>query len=95
MFERLAQDMMHVQYKTRGNAKAADIQRAFHSKAVFAAIDVELTFVDDLPRDLRVGFAEPGKSLSGDRAPIQRQRLRSAGLQARPARCGAADQGLA
>ncbi|MDL2408670.1 peroxidase family protein [Rhizobium calliandrae] len=63
-FERLAQDMMRVQYKTRAYAKAADIQRAFHSKAVFAAIDAELKFVDDLPENLRVGFAEPGKSYS-------------------------------
>lgn len=64
LFERLAQDMMGVQYKTRAYAKAAEIQRAFHSKAVFAAIDAKLTFVDDLPEDLRVGFAEPGKSYS-------------------------------
>ncbi|NTJ10402.1 peroxidase family protein [Rhizobium lusitanum] len=64
LFERLAQDMMRVQYKTRAYAKAADIQRAFHSKAVFAAIDAKLTFIDDLPDDLRVGFAGPGKSYS-------------------------------
>lgn len=64
MFERLAADMLRVQYKTRKYAKAPDIQRAFHSRAVFAAVDAELTFVDDLPEDLRVGFAQPGKRYS-------------------------------
>ena len=62
LFERLAQDMMHVQLKTKKHAKAAGIQRAFHSKAVFAAVDGTLTFVDDLPDDLSAGFAQPGKS---------------------------------
>src|SRR6478609_148814 len=62
MFERLAVDMMRVQYKTRAHAKAAEIQRAFHSKAVFASIDAELIFENDLPEDRRVGFAQPGRS---------------------------------
>ncbi|MFK0164480.1 peroxidase family protein [Rhizobium sp. NPDC090279] len=64
MFQRLAQDMMGVQYRTRAYANAAEIQRAFHSKAVFAAVDAELTFADDLPDDLTVGFAQPGRTYS-------------------------------
>ena len=62
LFEHLAQDMMHVQLKSRKRSKAAGIQRAFHSKAVFAAVDGMLTFVSDLPGDLGAGFAQPGKS---------------------------------
>jgi len=62
LFERLAQDMMHVQLKVKRKSKAASIQRSFHSKAVFAAVDGKLRFADDLPEDLRFGFAAPGKS---------------------------------
>ena len=61
-FERLAQDMMDVQVKARKHSKAPAIQRAFHSKATFAAMDAKLTFVDDLPDEFRVGFAQPGES---------------------------------
>ncbi|MDX8450941.1 catalase, partial [Mesorhizobium captivum] len=62
LFERLAQDMMHVQLKTRRCSKAAGIQRAFHAKPIFASIDATLRFNDDLPADFRAGFAQPGKS---------------------------------
>ncbi|WP_027232923.1 peroxidase family protein [Phyllobacterium sp. UNC302MFCol5.2] len=61
-FERLAQDMMDVQVKAKKHGKAPAIQRAFHSKAVFSAIDAKLTFVDDLPEEFRAGFAQPGAS---------------------------------
>jgi len=37
---------------------------AFHAKALFAANDAELRFVDDLPEDLCAGFAQPGKAYS-------------------------------
>src|SRR5262245_40193768 len=62
LFEKLAQDMMHVQLKTKKRAKAAGIQRSFHSKAVFATASAKLVFTDDLPDELRAGFAAPGKS---------------------------------
>ncbi|WFP65884.1 peroxidase family protein [Mesorhizobium sp. WSM4904] len=62
LFERLAQDMMHVQLKTRRRSKTAGIRRAFHAKPIFASIDATLRFNDDLPADFRAGFAQPGKS---------------------------------
>jgi len=62
LFDRLALDMMQVQLKTKKASKASAIKRAFHSKGVFAAVDGTLRFVDDLPADLRAGFAAPGKS---------------------------------
>ena len=62
MFERLAQDMMGVQLKTKKYSSAPTIQRAFHSKAIFAAIDAKLKFLEDLPADLCAGFVKPGQS---------------------------------
>ena len=62
VFEKLARDMMAVQLKIQRRTKSANVQRAFHAKAVFAAKDADLRFVDDLPADLRAGFAQPGKA---------------------------------
>jgi hypothetical protein len=62
VFQRLALDIMDVQLKVRKRSKAAVIKRTFHSKAVFATIDAELAFADDLPPDLQAGFAQPGKA---------------------------------
>src|SRR5215472_9511069 len=60
-FERLALEIMQVQMKVKQRARRANIQRAFHAKAVYTAVDAELCFVDDLPADLHAGFAQPGK----------------------------------
>ncbi|HEV3231240.1 MAG TPA: peroxidase family protein [Candidatus Dormibacteraeota bacterium] len=60
-FDALARDIMAVQLKIQRRAKAAHVERAFHTKAVFAATDAELAFADDLPEDLRAGFAQPGR----------------------------------
>src|SRR6516225_7646808 len=60
-FERLALDIMRVQLKVKERAKTSTVQRTFHAKAVFAAKDAELCFVEDLPADLCAGFAQPGK----------------------------------
>jgi heme peroxidase/catalase len=62
VFEKLARDIMSVQLKIQRRAKAARVQRAFHAKSVYAGRNAELRFVDDLPQDLRAGFAQPGKS---------------------------------
>jgi hypothetical protein len=62
LFERLAQDMMHVQLKTKKRSKAPGIQRSFHAKPIFASVDARLSIVDDLPDELGAGFAAPGKS---------------------------------
>lgn len=62
VFEQLAKDIMAVQLTIKRRARAANVQRAFHTKAVFAARDAELRFVDHLPDDLHAGFAQPGKS---------------------------------
>ncbi|MER5932558.1 peroxidase family protein [Streptomyces sp. NPDC002054] len=60
IFERLATELMRVQLKSRKRSGAADIARTFHAKAVLGAENARLTFADDLPPDLRTGFAEPG-----------------------------------
>ena len=60
-FERLAVDIMQVQMVTKQRAKRTNVQRAFHAKAVYTAADAELCFLDDLPTELRAGFAQPGK----------------------------------
>jgi hypothetical protein len=51
-FDKLARDIMAVQLKIQRRAKQANVQRAFHAKAVFAANEADLRFVDDLPEDL-------------------------------------------
>lgn len=62
LFQQLARDIMAVQLKIKRRSKATKVQRAFHAKAVFAGRSAELRFVDDLPQELRVGFARPGQS---------------------------------
>ena len=62
LFQTLARDIMAVQLKIKRRSKAAHVRRAFHAKAVYATRNAELRFVDDLPQDLRAGFARPGKS---------------------------------
>jgi heme peroxidase/catalase len=62
LFAKLARDIMAVQLKIKRRSKAREIQRAFHAKAVFAGRSAELRFVDDLPPELRAGFARPGQS---------------------------------
>ncbi|GIJ56941.1 peroxidase family protein [Virgisporangium aurantiacum] len=64
-FERLAREIMQVQLKNRRRAGARGVphpvDRAVHAKATLAVDDARLTFYD-LPADLRVGFAQPGRS---------------------------------
>src|SRR5215471_4441334 len=60
-FEQLALDIMRVQLKVQKRAKTSTVQRTFHAKAVFAANNAELCFIDDLPADFCAGFAQPGK----------------------------------
>ncbi|MEU9304815.1 peroxidase family protein [Streptomyces sp. NPDC048269] len=60
VFERLARELMRVQLRSRKRSGAADIARTFHAKAVLGAENARLTFADDLPSDLRTGFAQPG-----------------------------------
>jgi Animal haem peroxidase/Catalase len=61
-FDRLATDMMRAQLKARRARGVGGIERALHVKAVLAVEEAELRFRDDLPDDLRVGFAQPGKA---------------------------------
>lgn len=60
-FQKLAHDILGVQQKTRKAAKAGAIQRAFHAKAGAAVHDAVLEFNADLPKDLQIGMAQPGK----------------------------------
>jgi hypothetical protein len=60
LFDKLAGDIMRVQLKSKNTGKRPDLARTFHAKSVHAAPGAELVFVDDLPHDLRAGFARPG-----------------------------------
>jgi hypothetical protein len=61
-FQKLAQDIMLAQLKTRRAAKAQGVDRAFHAKATLALDGAELRFLDKLPPDLIAGYARPGAS---------------------------------
>ncbi|MEU8431491.1 peroxidase family protein [Streptomyces sp. NPDC029216] len=89
-FERLAHDLMRVQLKSRKRSGAADIARTFHAKGVLGAENARLRFSDDLPSDLRTGFASPGaeypatvrlSNANGSRQPDHAPDLRGAALR--------------
>ncbi|MEU7552826.1 peroxidase family protein [Streptomyces sp. NPDC044571] len=90
VFERLARELMRVQLKSRKRSGAADLARTFHAKAVLGVENARLRFLDDLPTDLRAGFARPGaeypvtvrlSNASGVRQPDQAPDLRGAALR--------------
>ncbi len=58
----LAEMMMAAQLKSMAAGGARKVDRAFHKKAIAAFKGAELRFSEDLPDDLQVGFAQPGKS---------------------------------
>ncbi|MVO90779.1 catalase [Streptomyces sp. p1417] len=60
LFERLARELMKVQAADARAAGAGAPARAQHAKAVLAVENARLRFRDDLPEDLRHGFAQPG-----------------------------------
>ena len=66
LFDDLAWEIMRVQRKNQRAAGAHGVphgvDRAFHAKATLAVTDAELRFLDDLPEDLQVGFAQPGRA---------------------------------
>ncbi|MEU3909964.1 peroxidase family protein [Streptomyces sp. NPDC029721] len=89
-FERLARDLMRVQVKSRKRSGAADIARAFHAKGILGVENARLRFGDDLPPDLRTGFASPGaeypvtvrlSNANGARRPDDAPDLRGAALR--------------
>ena len=59
-FDRLSIDIMRAQLKAKKASGSANVDRAFHAKAVLAVENAELLFRDDLPDELKVGFAKPG-----------------------------------
>jgi Animal haem peroxidase len=59
-FDQLSIDIMRAQLKAKKASGSANVDRAFHAKAVLAVENAELLFRDDLPDELRVGFAKPG-----------------------------------
>ncbi len=65
-FAALARQITEVQRRTARAASAHGVphgvDRAFHAKATLAVPDAVLRFRNDLPADLRVGFAQPGAS---------------------------------
>ena len=59
-FVELAELMLDAQVKAKRAAGARRVDRAFHVKSIAAFDGARLRFADDLPEDLRVGFAQPG-----------------------------------
>ena len=59
-FDRLSIDIMRAQLRAKKASGSANVDRAFHAKAVLAVENAELLFRDDLPDELTVGFAKPG-----------------------------------
>jgi len=60
-FEDLAQQIMQLQQTIKRRAGAGALQRTFHAKPVFSALNAELAFADDLPAQFQAGFAQPGR----------------------------------
>lgn len=56
----LAGLMMDAQLKSQKAAESRRVDRAFHVKSIAAFGEARLRFDDDLPEDLRAGFARPG-----------------------------------
>ncbi|MFI8277438.1 peroxidase family protein [Streptomyces sp. NPDC085929] len=90
VFERLARELMRVQLKARKRSGAAGIERAFHAKAVLGVENARLAFAEDLPQDLRTGFASPAaeypvtvrlSNANGARMPDHAPDLRGAALR--------------
>ncbi|MBF8193571.1 catalase [Nonomuraea sp. K274] len=90
IFDKLARDLMRVQVKIRKRSRAAGIERAFHAKAVLGVENARLRFRQDLPEDLRTGFAQPDaeypvivrlSNASGVRQPDFAPDLRGAALR--------------
>ena len=78
LFEELARKIMKAQVK---NAAGGRIVAGFQAKGTYAVDEATLRFVDDLPADLRVGFAQPGAAYPATvRFSNAEGRLRSDGL---------------
>ncbi|MBL7261183.1 peroxidase family protein [Paractinoplanes lichenicola] len=58
LFERMAVQIMRTQLKNSRGGKP--IVAGFQAKGTYAVDDAELRFRDDLPPELRAGFAQPG-----------------------------------
>lgn len=59
-FEKLAADILQVQARVKKKSGAANIDRAFHAKAIVATARAEFRFVEALPPEFQVGFAAAG-----------------------------------
>ena len=90
IFEKLARDMMLVQLRVKKTTGAGEVDRAFQAKTILAVENARLRFNDDLPDDLRAGFAQPGaeypvivrmSNASGGRQPDYEPDLRSVALR--------------
>ncbi|MBM2614531.1 catalase [Actinoplanes sp. LDG1-06] len=60
LFEKMAVQIMRTQLKNRKASGAKQIVAGFQAKGTYAVDDAELRFREDLPADLRAGFAQPG-----------------------------------
>ncbi|MGW5734244.1 MULTISPECIES: peroxidase family protein [Streptomyces] len=60
LFERLARELMKVQATNMRTSGAGSLARTQHAKSALGVENARLTFREDLPDDLRTGFARPG-----------------------------------
>ncbi len=60
-FDRYALAFLRLQAQSARRSAPARIVRAAYADQILATDNAELTFLDDLPKDLRAGFAQPGK----------------------------------
>lgn len=90
VFERLTRELLRVQHKVKKRSGAAAVDRTFHAKAVLGVENARLRFREDLPAELRAGFAAPGaeypvtvrlSNASGVRQPDFAPDLRGAALR--------------
>src|SRR5262245_1282267 len=54
-FLELARDIMDIQLASKKRAGAADVDRAFHAKAILGVVNATLRVSDDIPKDLELG----------------------------------------
>jgi hypothetical protein len=60
IFAELARDIMDIQLALKDKARAPDIRRTFHAKAILAVANARLQISADVPAALQIGYFRPG-----------------------------------
>ena len=94
MFGDLARDILDVQLRTKKKAKAGEVQRAFHAKALLGVENARLQILPDDRHAVSGRILSAGRRVSGQRSSVERQWRPAGRPQARHARRGRAREGL-